>query len=561
MQRCILSCTRARTPSLFASTDAARVGRSSATQYCRLSSHGFPMTAKQAHWQRKSASLELPYPPQLIPYKGVGLVDLASPRWGSLTHVLLLTVLLVALSLRIGIAARFPSVDYPDETFQTREPAHHLAYGNWVVTWEYRRGVRSWVFPAFLAGVMRATAWMGDGSTGYLLGIAIVLSALSLPTIWSGILWSYRASGCLAALLTGCICVFWYELIYYDPRALSEVVAGHLLLPGLYLGAFDGEVSSQSKRRLFTAAFLCGLAGALRIQLAPAVFLTIVYFCRRNWRERLPAVLLGVAIPVLAFGFVDAVTWSYPFHSYIENFRYNIVENKAALIHGVQPWYWYFPYLLLHLGPMLLLAVIGAVRRARFLGCVALAILIPHSLIQHKEFRFLFPLLPILLTLAGIGLADLIAAWNARLSTQRARTIIVASALVFVFGTSASLASVYPRWRKAFGNSLAFEELSRSPTLCGVAIVGEFHSWSWADYGGYTYLHKSVPIYLVSKKDQIETFSPSFNTFVISERLSEDPGEFALAKCWGLVCLYKRPGTCSPGSAEEINDALRRRNR
>lgn len=482
-------------------------------------------------------------------------------KWRSSTHLLLLMFLLVAFLLRVGIAARFPSIDYPDETFQTREPAHHLAYGNWVITWEYRQGVRSWVFPAFLAAIMRATAWLGEGSTGYLLGIAIVLSALSLPTILSGVLWSYRASGCLAAVLTGCMSVFWYELIYYDPRALSEVVAGHLLLPGLYLGAFDGDASSQRNRRLFAAGLLCGLAGALRFHLAPAIFLATVYFCKRNWTERLPAVLLGVCTPILVFGFVDAVTWSYPFHSYVENFRYNIVENKAAVLHGVRPWYWYFEYLILHIGPMLPLAVLGAIRRAPFLGCVALAILIPHTLLQHKEFRFLFPLLPILLTLAGIGLADLVATWNARLSTRRARTSVVAGALIFVLVTSASLASVYPRWKKAFGNCRAFEDLSHNPTLCGVAIVGDFYSWSWADYGGYTYLHRRVPIYLVPKQDQIEKLSPSFNTFVISERLSEHAGDFVPAKCWGLVCLYQRPGTCSPGSAEEINDALRRRNR
>jgi GPI mannosyltransferase 3 len=510
--------------------------------------------------QGKTTSSKLCCTSQLTARWQFSLVDLPPlGKWPSWTHHLLLIFLLVAFLLRVGIAARFPSIDYPDETFQTREPAHHIAYGNWVVTWEYRRGVRSWVFPAFLAAVMRATAWMGDGSEGYLLGIAIVLSALSLPTIWSGILWSYRVGGCLAAVLTGCISVFWYELIYYDPRALSEVVAGHLLLPGLYLGAFDGELSAQRKRRLFIAGLLCGLAGALRFHLAPAIFLATVYFCKRNWRERLPAVLLGVCTPILVFGFVDAITWSYPFHSYVENFRYNIVEDKAAVLHGVRPWYWYFEYLTLHLGPMLPLAVIGAIWRARFLGCVALAIFIPHTLLQHKEFRFLFPLLPILLTLAGIGLADLVAMWSAQLSTRRARASIVAGALIFVVITSVSLASVYPRWKKARENSLAFEELSRSPALCGVAIVGD--SYSWADYGGYTYLHRSVPIYLVPNKDQIEKLSQSFNTLVISERLSEPAGDFVPAKCWGPVCLYTRPGTCSPGPAEEINDALRRRNR
>lgn len=520
------------------------------------------MTAKPAYWQPDSASAQRPCPPQLAPHRAVTpevhlLVDTRS-TW---TNLLLLIFLLVAFLLRIGIAARFPSIDYSDETFQTREPAHHLAYGSWVVTWEYRRGARSWVFPAFLAAIMRATSWMGDGSTGYLLGISIVLSALSLPMIWSGTLWSYRANGWLAAVLTGCLCVFWYELIYYDPRALSEVVAGHLLLPGLYLGKFDAEISSKKKRRLFLAALLCGFAAALRFQLAPAILLAVIYFCWRNWRERLPTVAAGVCIPVLVFGFVDAVTWSYPFQSYLENFRYNFIENQAAIVHGVRPWYWYFEYLMLHLGPMLPLAVLGAIWRARFLGCVALAILIPHNLLQHKEFRYLFPLLPIVLTLAGIGLSVVVAALNAHVSKRRARSMIVAGALIFVFMTSASLASVYPRWTKAVENSLAFEELSRSPTLCGVAIIGDFYSWSWADYGGYTYLHRSVPMYLVPNKDQIEKLSRSFNTFVISDRLSEHTGDFVLANCWGHVCLYKRPGTCSPGSAEQINDALRRRNR
>jgi hypothetical protein len=417
------------------------------------------------------------------------------------------------------------------------------------------------VFPAFLAAIMRATAWLGDGSNGYLLGIAIVLSALSLPTILSGILWSYRVGGSLAAILTGWICVFWYELIYYDPRALSEVVAGHLLLPGLYLGKFDAEVPSKKKRRLFVAALLCGLAGALRFHLAPAILLAVIYFCRGNWRKRLPIVAAGICTPILAFGFVDAVTWSYPFQSYFENFRYNFIENQAALVHGVQPWHWYFEHLFLHLGPMLLFAALGAIRRAHFLGCVALAILIPHTVIQHKEFRFLFPLLPIMLTLAGIGLSDLVTTWNAHQSTRRGGTIMAAGALIFILITSASLARFYPRWKNAFGNCLAFEELSHSPTLCGVAIVGDFYSFSWADYGGYTYLHRSVPIYLVPDKDQIAKFSPSFDTFVTSEHLSERAGDFVRAKCWDQVCVYKRPGTCLPGSAEEINDALRRRNR
>src|SRR5271157_4049627 len=90
-----------------------------------------------------------------------------------------LALLAIALGLRVGLAIHFPNVFHPDEIFQTLEPAHRLVYGYGVTTWEWREGIRSWVLPAFLAGVMRATGWMGSGSTGYTYGIIVVLSLAS----------------------------------------------------------------------------------------------------------------------------------------------------------------------------------------------------------------------------------------------------------------------------------------------------------------------------------------------------------------------------------------------
>jgi len=105
------------------------------------------------------------------------------------TSVLLLVILLVGLLIRVTVHLQVPSLVHPDEVFQTQEPAHRLAYGYGVISWEWRQGVRSWVLPAFLACLMRATDWMGTGSTGYLSAITIVLSLLSLTTIWFGFSW------------------------------------------------------------------------------------------------------------------------------------------------------------------------------------------------------------------------------------------------------------------------------------------------------------------------------------------------------------------------------------
>src|ERR1700683_4229913 len=88
-----------------------------------------------------------------------------------------------SLALRIGLAVCSPNIFFPDEIFQTLEPAHRLVYGYGVISWEWRLGMRSWVLPTFLAGIMRTAAWVslrvskspGSASAGYLLGNSIAV--------------------------------------------------------------------------------------------------------------------------------------------------------------------------------------------------------------------------------------------------------------------------------------------------------------------------------------------------------------------------------------------------
>src|SRR5262249_4847103 len=141
---------------------------------------------------RKASSLAA------IPLRRSNSLWTGSPRMKLKSHsraYLLACVFLVALLLRVGVAVRVPNLVHPDEVFQTQEPAHRLAYGYGIITWEWRDGVRSWAFPAFLAAVMRATEWMGPGSAGYLAATTILLSLISLTTVWFGFAWAKRAGG------------------------------------------------------------------------------------------------------------------------------------------------------------------------------------------------------------------------------------------------------------------------------------------------------------------------------------------------------------------------------
>src|SRR5262245_33463776 len=285
-----------------------------------------------------------------------------------LTSVLLL-VFLAGLLLRLE-EARTPRTVHPDEIFQTLEPAHRLAYGYGVVTWEWRLGTRSWAFPALLAAIMRASDWIRASPTVYLRAVSVILSLGSLSTIWFGFAWGRRAvchrtlestgeTGLEAAIVAAIGCAIWYELVIFGPRAFTEVVAAHVLLPGLYLGTHGTALSE--KTRMFLSGLLCGLAVAFRPQLAPAALFAAIYFCRPRWRERWRAVAAGLLVPLISFGLVDAWTWSYPFQSFFRYVWVNIVEGRSKL-YGTEPWYWYVGVLAQHMGLLVLFAVIGAAR-------------------------------------------------------------------------------------------------------------------------------------------------------------------------------------------------------
>jgi phosphatidylinositol glycan class B len=444
-----------------------------------------------------------------------------------------------------------PNIFYPDEIFQTLEPAHRLVYGYGVISWEWRLGIRSWVFPTFLAGVMRATAWMGSASAGYLLGTAIVLSLISLVTVWFGYAWAKRASGTPAAIIAAIACTFCFGLVYFAPKALNEVVAAHVLLPGLYLGVYGERLGER--KRLFVAGLLCALAACLRIQLLPALVFAMVYFCCPRWRERIPAVAAGATVPVLVFGVTDWITWSYPWQSFIRYFEANVVQGPGKLF-PVQPWYWYLLILVVLLGPAVLLLFHGA-RRSPFLAIFCAIVVVSHSLIPHKEIRFIYPILAPAITLAAMGIVDLLHEIKHGLKILDNPRWVVAVGVAFLFVSSALLAAQCTDWYRTRWGDGAFDRLSREPGVCGVGIYRAM----WWESGGYTHFHRDVPIIPLENATQLAKDTPSINALIAPVASPDLPAGFVQSQCWQGVCLYERLGTCtSPAADDELNAYLRR---
>ena len=104
-------------------------------------------------------------------------------------------------------------------------------------------------------------------------------------------------------------------------------------------------------------------------------------------------------------GIVDAMTWTYPFQSLVKYFQVNLIEGRSENW-GVSPWYEYFLVFgrnWMVVAVPLIYFFLRAARQNLMLSSIVVAIIVPHSLIAHKEYRFIYPAIAFILIVAGIG--------------------------------------------------------------------------------------------------------------------------------------------------------------
>src|SRR5665213_725400 len=83
-----------------------------------------------------------------------------------------LLVLLFAAAPRLWAALWDGGVFWPDEIYQTLEPAHHFAFGWGLMTRELREGSRSWLLPGLIGLAWKGAALVGVHSSETLVSIA-----------------------------------------------------------------------------------------------------------------------------------------------------------------------------------------------------------------------------------------------------------------------------------------------------------------------------------------------------------------------------------------------------
>src|SRR5262245_7624631 len=113
-------------------------------------------------------------------------------------------ILVLAALPRVWAAVYDQGIFWPDEIFQTLEPAHRFAFGYGFASWEFQDGARSWLFPGCIGIIWKLAVWLGVTSGPALVILAkVVMVALSLGGIYAAIRLSEALAGPVAALFVG----------------------------------------------------------------------------------------------------------------------------------------------------------------------------------------------------------------------------------------------------------------------------------------------------------------------------------------------------------------------
>ena len=401
-------------------------------------------------------------------------------------HALALT----AVALRVALAYRFEQFDHPDALFQYLEQAHRLVYGYGFIPWEYRFGIRNWLLPGALAGLLAFFRLLGlNQPTLYVPLIKSTLAIISVSVVYASYVTGRNLFQEQAGRLAAVFATFWYELLSASVLATPEVLGAYAIF-----GALALLTGAPGRRRTMLAGVMLGTGVALRVQYAvPAGALWGVVLLARGWRPAQSLAIPGAAVLACA-GALDGWTWGLPFISYYNNIVLNLVKG-VSLIFGQEPMDWYLAELASASAGLYVIAMAGGIlmwRKSWPILLLVACVLVPHSLVSHKEYRFVFLAVPLfLLLLAAASVEALPRLWGV-FGTRQARAIVIVAVLAVSAVTSVT-GEVFERDDRL----LAALDLSTRDNVSAVLdLTGD-----WTDSGGFYYLHRNVPYYFEEQVD------------------------------------------------------------
>jgi GPI mannosyltransferase 3 len=226
--------------------------------------------------------------------------------WGSM---------LFGFALKVAIVFTDDGINWPDEIYQSFEPAHRLVFGHGLVAWEFLEGARTWAVPGFVAVWLWVCKLVGaDSPATYVHVVKLVFAVLSASAAW-GTYRLVRSFGgreleAAVASATWSLCAL---ALYFSARAMSENLSAPLLVWGVALTLGD---DSQRRERIIGASLL-GLATLARLQSGVVCLVVVLISLAPKSVAELPLTpgsrkLNRVAVVLAMLGALSAFTLTEP---------------------------------------------------------------------------------------------------------------------------------------------------------------------------------------------------------------------------------------------------------
>lgn len=289
----------------------------------------------------------------------------------------------------------------PDEYWQSLEPAHETAFGYGYLTWEWREHLRSAAHPIFFA---------------FFYWIANTVFGISSPNTLVWVPYLVQSAG--AALSDYYFCalarqtfpgqedVLWYAIaitggsafnFFCSTRTFSNSL--EMVLTTIALTYWPRSAQLIDWRGFTTSLIIASVSCVFRPTNALIWgFLGLVLIKQSPYRVRvafLALLVVGVTF-TLNFG-LDYMYFGEPVFPLVKFLQFNLFQSLAHF-YGSMPWHYYLsqglPILLIGYLPFALGDLLTP-RLSTSSGLVYFIITV-YSLLRHKEFRFIYPLLPIL---------------------------------------------------------------------------------------------------------------------------------------------------------------------
>ncbi|WP_264997076.1 hypothetical protein, partial [Komagataeibacter xylinus] len=169
---------------------------------------------------------------------------------------------------------------------------------------------------------------------------------------------------------------------------------------------------------------------------------------------------------------------------------------------------------------------------------MSICILFYHSCISHKEISFIYPSIPLLIFTALAGLVYYVQVEKNIKFINSVYLVVLCCLIVFHSG--------YEKEIKEKQVYIKIEKIASKQTyICGLALL--YSEVNWADFGGYTYMKKGVPLYLFDSINDLSDHAGMYSHVIGTESFKEYNPEAQTVACKKNICLYKVSNACDKG--------------